>query len=172
LVFGLGLGVLAWAYRREYPEQAAAVVDIVMDPIKSVISGPRGMRNNNPGNIVRTGDQWRGMAADQSSDSRFVVFDSPVWGLRALARVLRKYTESGAVTVRDIVSRWAPPVENDTGAYVAAVAARVGVSPTQTLALTDDTVSRIMEAIVQHENGQQPYSPELFAQAIALERSA
>lgn len=172
LFVGAGLGLIAYALRREYPEQAAEVIDIIMEPVKRIVSGVRGLRNNNPGNIVRTGEQWRGMSADQSADSRFVVFDSPVWGLRALARILRKYNAAGLVTVRDIINRWAPPVENDTGAYIASVARAVGVAPTQPLVLTDDALSRIMEAIVQHENGQQPYSPELFAQAIQLERSA
>lgn len=170
LLVGAGLGFIAWALRREYPEQAAQVVDIILEPVKNIISGPRGLRNNNPGNIVRTAEQWRGMSQDQSTDSRFVVFDSPVWGLRALARILRKYNAAGLLSVRDIINRWAPSTENDTGAYVAAVAQSVGVSPTQPLLMTDDTLSRVMEAIVQHENGQQPYAPELFAQAIQLER--
>lgn len=172
LFVGAGLGLIAWALRKEFPEQSAEVVDIIMEPIKRVVSGVRGLRNNNPGNIVRTGTAWQGMAPDQSTDSRFVVFTSPVWGLRALARVLRSYNKLGLLTVRDIINRWAPPVENDTSAYIAAVARNVGVSPTQPLVMTDDVLSRIMEAIVQHENGQQPYSPELFAQAIQLERSA
>ena len=172
LLVGAGLGFIAWALRREYPEQASDVVDIIMEPIKRVVDGPRGIRNNNPGNIVRTGETWRGMSADQSADSRFVVFDDPVWGLRALARVLRKYNAAGLNTVQAIINRWAPPVENDTGAYVRSVAARLGVSPTQPLVLTDEIMAGLMSAITEHENGQNPYSPETFVQAIGLERSA
>lgn len=171
-----GLGLIAWALREKYPNAAANVVDIILDPImepiKAITSGPRGLRNNNPGNIVRTSERWQGMSADQSRDSRFVVFDSPIWGLRALARILRTYHSRGLVTVQQIIGRWAPPIENDTGAYIGAVAQAIGVSPAQPIELSADVLARIMEAIVKHENGQQPYSPELFAQAVQLERQS
>lgn len=171
-----GMGLIAWALREKYPNEAANVVDIILDPImepiKAITSGPRGLRNNNPGNIVRTSERWQGMSADQSRDSRFVVFDSPTWGLRALARILRTYHSRGLTTVQAMIGRWAPPIENDTGAYIGAVANAVGVAPQQPIALTDDLLSRIMEAIVKHENGTQPYAPELYAQAIQLERQS
>lgn len=176
LMLLVGGGVIAYALREKYPNEAANVVDILLDPIvepvKAIMNGPRGIRNNNPGNIVRTGDRWQGMAPDQSADSRFVVFESPVWGLRALARVLRSYYAQGRTNLQTIIGRWAPPNENDTGAYIAAVSRATGLMPAQTIVLTDEVLARIMEAIVQHENGQQPYSPQLFAQAINLERSA
>jgi hypothetical protein len=130
---------------------------------------PRGIRNNNPGNIERTGDRWQGMSADQSGDARFVVFDAPVWGLRALARILRKDMAEGD-TLRRIIGEWAPAAENNTGAYVNAVARHVGMDPDAPVREAD--LPRLMAAIVQHENGAQPYPPELFAQALALERGA
>lgn len=168
---------IAWiAFRRNFPEQAAAVdqaiEENIVEPVKSVVSGIRGLRNNNPGNIERTRDQWKGMSADQSSDPRFVVFDAPVWGLRALARVLRKYNAAGLLSVQAMISKWAPSTENNTSAYANAVARELGVSPTQQLVMTDDVLARLMAAIVRHENGQQPYDSGLFAQAIQLERSA
>lgn len=176
LMLLVGGGVIAYALREKYPNEAANVVDIILDPIvepvKAIMSGPRGLRNNNPGNIVRTGETWRGMAADQSTDSRFVVFESPVWGLRALARVLRSYYAQGRTNLQAIIGRWAPPNENDTGSYIAAVSRATGLMPAQNIVLTDDVLARIMEAIVQHENGQQPYPPQLFAQAINMERSS
>lgn len=187
VVTAVGLGVFVWLALRsrttptaanDYTPPSAldtiteAIQENIVEPVKSVVSGVRGLRNNNPGNIERTRDRWRGMAADQSSDPRFVVFDSPVWGLRALARILRKYNSSGLTTVQAMISKWAPSTENDTSAYAAAVSRELGVSPTQPLMLTDDTMARLMAAIVRHENGQQPYGSELFAQAIQLERSA
>lgn len=131
---------------------------------------PRGIRNNNPGNIERTGTRWRGMAEDQSADPRFIVFESPLWGLRAIARVLRTYRRRGIDTVRSIIARWAPPHENPTEAYIAAVAARLG-KPADA-PVTDADMIPLMEAIVQHENGVQPYDRALFAQAAELERQA
>lgn len=151
---------------------ADEVVSNIIEPIKAIMSGPRGIRNNNPGNIVRTSDRWQGMSADQSRDPRFVVFDAPVYGIRALARVLRKYNESGLNTVSAIINRWAPPVENDTGAYARVVAAALGVSPTTPITLTDSTMVNLIAAIIKHENGTQPYPGALIAQAVQMERAS
>lgn len=134
------------------------------------MSTPRGIRNNNPGNIDRTAEKWQGMAADQSSDSRFVVFSAPVWGLRALAKVLLRYQRKhGLRTPAAIIGRWAPPVENDTGAYARQVAKALGVGVGDQIDLQQpETLQRILPAIVQHENGQQPYPAALFAEAVRL----
>lgn len=134
------------------------------------MSTPRGIRNNNPGNIDRTAEKWQGMAADQSSDSRFVVFSAPVWGLRALAKVLLSYQRKhGLRTPAAIIGRWAPPVENDTGAYARQVAKALGVGVGDQIDLQQpETLQRILPAIVQHENGQQPYPTALVAEAVRL----
>jgi hypothetical protein len=131
---------------------------------------PRGIRNFNPGNIDRTTERWQGMAADQSSDKRFVVFTAPVWGLRALAKVLLSYQRKyGLRTPAAIIGRWAPPVENDTGAYARQVAKALGVCVDEQVDLTNAaTLERILPAIVQHENGQQPYPATLIAEAVRL----
>lgn len=134
------------------------------------MSTPRGIRNNNPGNIDRTAEKWQGMAADQSSDSRFVVFSAPVWGLRALAKVLLSYQRKhGLRTPAAIIGRWAPPVENDTGAYARQVAKALGVGVGDQINLQQpETLQRLLPAIVQHENGQQPYPAALIAEAVRL----
>lgn len=119
---------------------------------------PRGVRLNNPGNI-RHGDKWQGLAPEQR-DPDFVTFASPVWGIRALARVLIAYQDKHDLrTVRGIIGRWAPPNENDTGAYVRSVAAKMGVSPDDEIDVYQYATMRpLVEAIIRHENGQQPYS--------------
>ena len=131
---------------------------------------PRGVRNNNPGNIDRNATKWQGMSADQSRDKRFVVFEEPVWGLRALAKVLLSYQRKyGLRTPAAIIGRWAPPVENDTGAYALQVAKALGVGVDDQIDLTKAvTLERILPAIVQHENGQQPYATPLIARAVRL----
>lgn len=120
----------------------------------------RGIRNNNPGNIDRNETKWQGMSKDQSSDPRFIVFDAPEWGIRALAKTLLTYqSKHGLNTVRAIINRWAPPVENNTDAYVNAVAKAVGVGPDSRIDLDNYlTIRPLVEAIIHHENGQQPYS--------------
>lgn len=129
---------------------------------------PRGIRNNNPGNIDRTAEKWQGMSADQSSDPRFVVFDAPEWGIRALARVLRNYgRKHGLRTIRSVINRWAPPVENNTAAYVSQIAKKIGLDPDQTIDLEDAaTLEALTVEIIQHENGIQPYTPDQIREGV------
>lgn len=123
------------------------------------MSVPRGIRNHNPGNIRRSADPWQGLAKDQNDDA-FFQFAEPKWGIRALARVLISYQDKhGLRTVRAIISRWAPPVENKTSSYIDHVAHRLGVGADDPLDIHDYRVLRgLVEAIIAHENGQQPYT--------------
>ena len=126
----------------------------------------RGIRNNNPGNI-RHGDKWDGLAAVQS-DTSFCVFQTPEYGIRAMARVLMNYQRRyGIETVRGIINRWAPPVENDTDAYVDHVAHVVGVDPDEALVVAE-VLPRLIPVIIKHENGQMPYSDDQIATGIRM----
>ena len=85
----------------------------------------RGIRNNNPLNIRHSADQWQGARAEQT-DKVFVQFTSMAYGYRAAWKVLDTYCltfkrERKAYNVRNIIGRWAPPTENNTGAYVRSV---------------------------------------------------
>lgn len=121
---------------------------------------PRGIRNCNPGNIERGKDRWLGMSADQSSDPRFLVFDKPESGIRALMRVLINYQERHDInTLRGAINRWAPPGENNSGAYVQHVARLTGLDPDETLDFLDGYIcTAVTKAIIRHENG----APESF----------
>ncbi len=120
---------------------------------------PRGIRNYNPGNLRRSADPWQGLAAEQT-DPEFFQFASAKWGIRALARTLIAYQDRvGLKTIKQMIGRWAPPNENDTGAYVRAVAASVGVGPDDEIDVHDYAILRPLTlAIIRHENGQQPYT--------------
>ena len=136
---------------------------------------PRGVRNNNPGNIRRSKPSipWRGLAANQN-DEEFLVFDSPEWGLRAIAKILLHYQAEGLATVRQMIGHWAPSVENDTEAYVRAVAGEMGVGANEPLDLANRPLQLrfFVEAIVHQENGQQPYSTDQLVRGVALARAA
>ena len=134
------------------------------------MSTPRGIRNHNPGNVERTATQWRGMADDQSSDDRFIVFEAPQWGVRAIGRILQTYHERhGLDTVEGVLDRWAPPFENDTRSYVQHVADTLGVGVREPLDMDDPlTVRRLVKAIIRHENGRQPYSDDLIDLGLEL----
>jgi len=126
----------------------------------------RGIRNNNPGNLENNGIRWQGLASRQT-DPRFYQFQEPLWGIRALARTLKTYRDThGLQTPREIISRWAPAFENNVDAYARAVGQAVGVDPDSPI--PDDAGSRLklVKAIIQHENGAQPYPDSLIRDGI------
>lgn len=115
---------------------------------------PRGIRNNNPGNIRRSKDKWHGLR-DEQTDPEFFQFVSPAYGYRALIRTLQNYRRlRGCVTLKDFITRWAPPVENDTAAYLRAVCQDMQV-PDSWVPDVDDrgTMCGLAAAISRHENG-------------------
>jgi len=137
---------------------------------------PRGIRNNNPGNIRRSDDAWKGLSAEQS-DLEFFVFSEPRWGIRAAARVLQTYQEvHGLRALADIINRWAPPAENDTSSYITAVSIWSGIEPNEMINVTDyDTALRLLRAMVRMENGKPPedrddawYGPSVYEQGLRL----
>ena len=130
---------------------------------------PRGIRNNNPGNIRKSADPWQGLA-DQQTDADFFVFTSPIYGIRALARTLIAYQDKHSLhTIRAIIGRWAPATENNTEAYVKAVADDSGLDPDKTLDLhTYADLKPLVTAIIHHENGQQPYADAQIDKALVL----
>ena len=118
--------------------------------------GMRGIRNNNPGNIRHSNIHWQGQSSQQT-DPAFVQFISPEYGIRALSKLLDTYSQTyGLNTVRGIIHKYAPPVENNSGAYVEAVSSALGVLPDTKI----DVQARkadLVQAIIKHENGIQPY---------------
>lgn len=131
---------------------------------------PRGIRNNNPGNI-RHGANWLGINPDgRNIDSAFCVFTTPVYGIRALAKVLINYKKiHGLKTVRQIINRYAPPNENQTIAYIQSVAKQLGVYPDTIIDIEERGVLTVfIKAVICMENGIQPYSDEIIQQGIDL----
>lgn len=128
----------------------------------------RGIRNHNPGNIDRNATRWQGMAEDQSADPRFIVFKAPEWGIRALARTLMTYQDKHKCdTVRKIINRWAPPVENDTESYINAVARAVGVQPGEPIDVDQmDVMLPLVKAIIAHENAGYAYPESVVIDGI------
>lgn len=112
---------------------------------------PLGLRNNNPGNI-RPGDAWQGMTGENDG---FVTFQDISWGLRALAKDITSKIGEGYSTIRGMITRYAPPSENDTAAYIQAVSNDTGIDPDQQLAADGTTLHELMRAIMNHENGDQ-----------------
>lgn len=114
----------------------------------------RGYRNNNPLNMRHDNDKWQG-EIQPSQDVAFKQFESMAWGYRAAFKLLDNYRKhNGCRILSDFIDRWAPPSENDTGAYVATVARRAGLSDvTHIDTLDGDTMRRVVAAMSFVENG-------------------
>lgn len=143
------------------------------------MSKPRGIRNNNPGNIdFNPRNAWQGQLGIEQgvANPRFARFDTVENGIRALAKLILNYRGKdgmpgvglkGIDTVKEIINRWAPPVENDTGAYARQVAKAAGVKVDEVLNLKQPALlQKIVTAIIQHENGQQPYQASVIAEGV------
>jgi len=124
----------------------------------------RGLRNNNPGNIRDNPmNNWLGRIG--ADDKGFVIFDKPENGIRAIARTLDSYARRGIKSLSAIISTWAPAVENNTSSYIAHVAKKLGKTPGDEV--TRDEYPALIEAIILHENGRQPYDRATINRGIA-----
>lgn len=154
------------------PEDATAYAERLHEQqdqyyVKGEKGDARGIRNNNPGNLEYSKtNPWVGQTGD---DGRFAKFETPEHGIRALGRNLLSYQRQGIDTVSDIINRWAPPSDNNnTDAYIQAVCAQLGVTADQQLdASNPDTLKALCAAIIQHENGSQPYSDQQLATGVS-----
>lgn len=132
-----------------------------------VLSLPRGVRNNNPGNIVKSETPWVGEVVGH--DPKYASFESPEAGIRALGKTLLTYQDKhGLNTVQQIVARWAPASENNPATYAKTVATAMGVAPDAPLDLRDkDTLTKLATSMIRVENGQQPYTAQQIALGLA-----
>ena len=69
--------------------------------------------------------------------------------------------------MRKLITRWAPPNENNTDAYVNGVARSLGVAPDDPIRV-EEHLPALVVAIIQHENGQQPYPDEVIAAGVGM----
>jgi hypothetical protein len=148
----LSLAVVAFVASRT--ERGRIVAADVVGGVVNALT-PRGIRNNNPGNIEWIPDErrrWRGMIG---RDGRYGIFDTAANGVRAIGGEIRANFRRGENTIRQVISEWAPPSENNTASYIAAVARELRVGADAPLSETQ--IPALAAAIIKHENGQQPY---------------
>lgn len=130
----------------------------------------RGIMNNNPCNL-KYGCDWEGMVENSASiDPVFCVFKSPEWGIRAVVKCLFTYKRAyGLESVRAILTRFAPPTENNLTAYIEDVCSRLGVHRDDVLDLHNvDIMLKLVKAIIIHENGFCPYSDIIIRKGMGL----
>ncbi|MDH7588570.1 lytic transglycosylase [Serratia bockelmannii] len=133
---------------------------------------PRGIRNNNPGNLNYVGQN--GATLEDHATPRFARFNSAFEGFAALGKQIKAYyngTSKAAgyqklQSVEDIISRFAPASENNTQAYINKLSKMLGVGRGDSLNIQDPQVlATLMNGITQIENGKNPYAPEMVLKA-------
>ncbi len=171
----LNRGLLSAAQRAAHsvdrygnPSGAAPQLQPVPSQANSFPAGtPRGIRNNNPGNIEFHGQA--GALKEAGPTGRFAVFETVEQGLAALANQLRSYARRGIDSVQGIISKFAPPNENNTVAYIQSVAKALGVAANEKLDLgNSQLLAGLMKSIIKVENGRVPYTAEQLSAAAAL----
>ena len=131
----------------------------------------RGLRNRNPGNIRRSGSRFRGEVVP-GRDASFKEFETMAWGYRAMFVLLDSYRRRHALsTIRQFITRYAPPSENFTDGYIRFVARTAGIdadTPLDTRSPRD--MIPLVCAMSEIENGVKAVTQEvhdgwnLFAQ--------
>lgn len=113
---------------------------------------PRGIRNNNPGNLRKTSIPWKGKIA--GTDPSFEQFETFVWGLRAKILDIRNdIQKDGTNTINKLISEFAPPSENNTGGYIDQVCQYMSYTPDQILTGEREEMRRLSKIIIRIENG-------------------
>ncbi len=133
-------------------------------------NSPRGIRNNNPGNLIYTDIKWNGkLPKEQNKDRRFEMFISPAYGVRAMIKDLKNDMEKkGKVTIPALIEEYAPRFENNTDVYINTVCQDLKVSKTTKLLPTKNTLRLLVLSIAKVENGGSYVSNELFEQAYSM----
>ena len=123
---------------------------VFTDKLTAAQGGVQPQPNNNPGNMRPPG-----------ASTGFQQFSTPEAGLAAMDQNLQAYAGKGINTLSGIITRWAPPGENNTAAYISDVSKRLGVPPDQPLDMSNPAVRQaISTGIMIHEQG----SSRLFGQ--------
>ena len=120
---------------------------------------PRGLRNNNPGNIdFHPKINWIGQEGIETGvpNPRFVKFKTMAHGVRAICRLLQTYKLKYNIdTLREIAHRYAPTVENKTDRYIENISKWSGIDPDYQIDSKDPIVlERVVGAIIRQENGR------------------
>ena len=125
---------------------------------------PRGLRNNNPGNIRRNSDVFQG-EVNPSRDKDFKQFKSMAYGYRAVFKILSNYHRVYKLTtIRKMISRWAPENENNTNAYIKAVSDYAGIPADDPININDrEQMIRIVAGMSKVENGREADMSDVIA---------
>lgn len=173
LLGGLAAAGALWFYSRT--QSGSDAIGSAIDTVGNLLSdsGKEGIRDNNPGNIVRNNIPWQGLLSQAQVEAlgvtwnpKFCQFDTPANGIRAIGHVLLSYQSRGISTCDEIIrgpggagGGWSA---TDQDAYVANLTTAVGLDPTNGGQFVQidigSNLPALATAIITQENGQQPYA--------------
>jgi hypothetical protein len=121
----------------------------------------RGFDCNNPMDLeVNEHFCWQGEIRPTTDPSGVLCdFDTPISGLRAGALDLYNQQALHSLnTWTEVITKYAPPSENDTEAYIAAMCAGTGVGPNDQIDLSDPSfLAKACHLVIIQEQGKDPY---------------
>jgi flagellar biosynthesis/type III secretory pathway M-ring protein FliF/YscJ len=130
---------------------------------------PRGMRNNNPGNLVLTYIPWKGKVPNyDNTDGRFEQFTDYHWGIRAMIKDIQSDIRSGKNTIRKLITEYAPAHENNTASYISNLSQQTGIGPDEVISPSKSTMRPVVMEIARIENGRDAISKNQFDYAWTL----
>lgn len=148
LIFaGVSFLIILFYNRKEKPkENTGTNVSSYPNPT----GANRGLKNNNPGNIRKNSDTFKGEIVP-SGDPAFKQFTNMDYGTRAIFAILRTYKTKYCInTIASIINRWAPKKDgNNTDLYIAHVEQWTGINRNKVL--LEDDYFKVVKAIIKQE---------------------
>ncbi len=113
-----------------------------------------GIANRNPLNIrYAAANRWLGLHPVTPCVRGFCHFISVAHGFRAAVVLIKNYIRRGFDTPARVIARWAPPQENDTALYTAAVCGRSRLGRDEKLLPHGPQIGRLVAAMARQETG-------------------
>lgn len=126
-------------------------------------------KNYNPLNIRATDTDWLGKTG---SNKGFEVFSNPEYGYRAAAKNLyTSNTKYNNRSVRDLITRWAPPNENNTEKYIDVVSTDLGVDPDADLGNLEsnpELTKKLLKSMTKMEGANNNFNDKHIENGVAL----
>ena len=106
--------------------------------------------HNNPGNLKYASQTGATEGEDAQDGGKWAKFDSVEAGLEALRKQIEKDAERGQ-SIREFITKYAPPGSNDTETYIAQAAEALRAKPDDKLSEVD--TYDVMRFVAQKESG-------------------
>lgn len=118
------------------------------------INTSRGVRNNNPMNLVK-GLPWA-YRVNNPNEKRFLTFEKTWQGIRAGVLDITTDISNGKNTLTLLMKEYAPKFENDTTAYIGRLSKSLKIGENDILNRKDENfMIKLVKSIIEVENGKE-----------------